>query len=226
MQLAFLGAEFDFDLGSVVEADNLSGWQYIDLWIFLVLYLIFILMSIILLLNLLIAMLSFSFEGVREESTLKCRLSFSRYVLRLEMYAELLGLPIKVGALEEDGKRVTIFRSVEGSGKIIEDGVVVAAAEGGNGDPFRDNNPYSLDELEPEIKNIQQNQELMDEKINTMMRVISARLPISEAEAAEAANPRTSTSRRTSEAPPSSTKEGDAPKKSSGVLEDIKVLFG
>ena len=57
----------------MVEADNLSAWQYVDLSIFLLLYLIFILMSIILLLNLLIAMLSFSFEGVREESTLKCR---------------------------------------------------------------------------------------------------------------------------------------------------------
>ena len=57
----------------MVEADNLSAWQYVDLSIFLLLYLIFILMSIILLLNPLIAMLSFSFEGVREESTLKCR---------------------------------------------------------------------------------------------------------------------------------------------------------
>ena len=63
----------------------------------------------------------------------------------------------------------------------------------------------------------------MDEKINAMMRVISARLPISAEEAAEAAN--SPTSRRAPEAPPSSTTEGHASKKGSGVLEDIKVAL-
>ena len=65
----------------------------------------------------------------------------------------------------------------------------------------------------------------MDEKINAMMRVISARLPISAEEAAEAANSPTATSRRAAEAPPSSTTEGHASKKGSGVLEDIKVAL-
>ena len=75
------------------------------------------------------------------------------------MYAELIGLEIRVGTLEESsGKRVTIFRSVEGGGKVIEDGVVVAAAEGGQSDPFRDTAPYTLEEVEPELAKIQQNQ--------------------------------------------------------------------
>jgi len=63
----------------------------------------------------------------------------------------------------------------------------------------------------------------MDEKINAMMRVISARLPISAEEAAEAAG--SPTSRRPAEAPPSSTTEGHASNKGSGVLEDITVAL-
>ena len=102
-------------------------------------YLIFILLSIILLLNLLIAMLSFTFKAVREESTLKCRLSFAQYILRLEMYAKLMGLDTQVGGLSPDGRRVYEFRAVEGGGK------------GGGEDPFRDEHDLTLDDLKGEI---------------------------------------------------------------------------
>ena len=94
-------------------------------------------------------MLSFSFDGVREASTLKCRLAFAQYVLRLEMYAEHIGIDAKVGTITPDGRRTFEFRAVEGGGKVVEDGVVVAAAlDGGQEDPFRDTQPYSLQELE------------------------------------------------------------------------------
>ena len=51
-------------------------------------------MSLILLLNLLIAMLSFTFETVREESTLQCRTSFAQHLMRLELLAESAGMAI------------------------------------------------------------------------------------------------------------------------------------
>ena len=98
-----------------------------------------------------------------------------------------------MGSLEDGGRRVFGFRAVEGGGKVIEDGVVVAAAlDGGQEDPFRDNNPFSLEELEQEMHKFEHSQALMDDKMTKMMRIISARLPVSaaeEEEAAEAAKP-------------------------------------
>jgi len=175
MQLAFLGTEFEIDLGSVVKtaSEGLSAWQYFDLILFVILYLLFILLSIILLLNLLIAMLSFSFDGVREASTLKCRLAFAQYVLRLEMYAEHIGIDAKVGTITPDGRRTFEFRAVEGGGKVVEDGVVVAAAlDGGQEDPFRDTQPYSLQELEGHIGLLTHANSLMDTKLTNLTKML------------------------------------------------------
>ena len=140
-QLGFLGAEFDVDM-DVLSTTALSTWQRIDLVTFAALYIIFILMSIILLLNLLIAMLSYTFESVREDSTLQCRLSFARHVLWLEMFAEQLQMATKVGEKQADGRYIYPFRTVEGG------------AAGGNDDPFRKDNTMSREDLAQQIKEL------------------------------------------------------------------------
>ena len=61
--------------------------QLVAFGIWLLVYLLFVILSLILLLNLLIAMLSFTFESVRSESTLQCRTSFAQTIMRLELYA-------------------------------------------------------------------------------------------------------------------------------------------
>ena len=113
LQLGFLGVEMEVNLVAF-RTQDLTPWQSVDLIIFGFLYIVYILMSIILLLNLLIAMLSFTFESVREDSTLQCRLSFARYVLRLERFTELLGMDIQSGE-SVDGRPIHVFRAVVGS---------------------------------------------------------------------------------------------------------------
>ena len=76
-ELAFTGSPSVINL-DINVFDELSPFQCIDFFIWLVVYLFFIILSLILLLNLLIAMLSFTFESVRNESTLQCRTSFAQ----------------------------------------------------------------------------------------------------------------------------------------------------
>merc|ERR1739848_175513 len=78
-------------------------------------YILYIIVSLILLLNLLVAMLSNTFEMVRQDSTLKCRTSFAQLLLKYEMVANSLGMATHAGEKVGD-KYVFNFRSVEGSG--------------------------------------------------------------------------------------------------------------
>jgi hypothetical protein len=112
LQLCFLGREFEIDITRYYDAE-LSGAQKFDLALFFILYYMLILITIVLLLNLLIAMLSFTFEEVRSDATLQCRLAFARNVLRLETYAQRLGMRTRVGKhIPEKGKYVFEFRTV------------------------------------------------------------------------------------------------------------------
>ena len=83
--------------------------------------------SVILLLNLLIAMLSFTFDNVREQSTLECRTAFAQAIQRLELLASLLRMRTKVGELKGDQYTIE-FRSI---------GESVERPQGeGSSDPF------------------------------------------------------------------------------------------
>jgi len=82
---------------------------------------------VILLLNLLIAMLSFTFDNVREQSTLECRTAFAQAIQRLELLASLLRMRTKVGELKGDQYTIE-FRSI---------GESVERPQGeGSSDPF------------------------------------------------------------------------------------------
>ena len=110
IELAFTGSPSPVDL----ERDfaMLSTMQQVDLCFWFILYIYFVIISIILLLNLLIAMLSFTFESVREESTLQCRTAFAQCLIRLELLATSLGMDVRVG--DKKGEKYTYdFRSVE-----------------------------------------------------------------------------------------------------------------
>lgn len=112
---------------------NLLGWAAgLDMAIFLFMYFCYTLVALVLLLNLLIAMLSNTYENVRKESTLRCRVSFAQCVLKLELVAESLGMPTQVGEHADD-MYVYKFRSVAPN----SDG----GGTGGERDPF--NEPYA-----------------------------------------------------------------------------------
>lgn len=132
VHLAFLGVNFELNLDSSLN-EPLSPWQEIDLALFVLIYFGFILFAIILLLNLLVATLANTFDDVREESTLMCRLSFARYMLRCESFAGLLGFNCRVGKATGDGRYVYEFRNIEGSGN-----------GGDTDDPFSSNDDDSV----------------------------------------------------------------------------------
>jgi len=111
-QLAFTGSPSAIDLD--VAFDALSGFQLFDFGVWVVVYIFFIILSLIQLLNLLIAMLSFTFETVRDESTLQCRTRFAQCLMRLELDAEELGMPVRVGEKKGPDLYVCEFRSVVG----------------------------------------------------------------------------------------------------------------
>lgn len=85
--------------------NSLSWWQCADFFLFLMLYIVYILVAITLLLNLLVAMLTFTFDGVKKESTRHSRLLFAQRVLRLEIIATAMGKSTSVGKLEASGER-------------------------------------------------------------------------------------------------------------------------
>lgn len=87
--------------------------QLINLVAFMLLTGLYIVVSIVLLLNLLIALLSYTFESVRETSMLTSRLIFARNIMRLELIAGHFGMRTRCGEKQRDGRCTYNFRSVE-----------------------------------------------------------------------------------------------------------------
>ena len=144
-ELAFTGSP------SVINLDasfaDLSGFQVFDFGLWLFIYLIFIILSLILLLNLLIAMLSFTFEAVRDQCTLQYRTAFAQRMMRLELLAAAFGMQINVGEAKGDGSYAFDFRSV-----VSADGDSKAA---GGDDPFSIPDGGPLARIEAKLERIE-----------------------------------------------------------------------
>ena len=157
IELAFTGSASAVNL----EPENFQGLttsQQAALAVWMTIYLFYVIFSMILLLNLLIAMLSFTFDTVREESTLQCRTSFAQLIMRLELLATSLGMNINVG--EDKGDKFTFdFRSVVTS---VEGSIV-----NGSSDPFAkaDRGGGAAVKMQEKIEG---RLEEMDEKIMTV----------------------------------------------------------
>lgn len=156
IQLSLIGEPFSINLKALFAVQPyMSWWMFLAMYAWLLLYMFFIIMTLILLLNMLIAMLTHTFDHVRDEATLQSRLSFARCIIKQELVAESFGLPTKVGELKPDGRYVFTFRSVQHrSDEVSEDGYVGDLDEGG-ADPFQDPKPmgvpgiaYQLDQLQ------------------------------------------------------------------------------
>ena len=91
---------------------RLSTAQRIDFFLWCFAYLCFIMLTVVLMLNLLIALLAFTFEAVKSESTLRCRIAFAQCLMRLELLATSFGMDVRVG--DKKGDKYTYdFRSFE-----------------------------------------------------------------------------------------------------------------
>ena len=104
-------------------------------YLWLLVYLFFTILSLVLLLNLLIAMLSFTFETVRSESTLQCRTTFAQCLMRLELQATSLRMAVNVGEKKMQGSETRYtydFRSI--SSKPVDD--LGAECVEGSDNPF------------------------------------------------------------------------------------------
>ena len=132
-ELAFTGSPALVNLD--LDFSILSYSQSVDFALWLVFYLLFIILSLILLLNLLIALLSFTFDAVRNESTLECRTSFAQCLMRLELRAASLKWNVNAGVPNAEGDYTYDFRSVQSlnSDPAASEG---DAEDGANTDPF------------------------------------------------------------------------------------------
>jgi hypothetical protein len=142
-ELAFTGSPSVIDLDA--SFSEFSSMQLFDFFVWLFVYLFFIILSLILMLNLLIAMLSFTFEMVREEATLQCRTSFAQRLMRLELIAESFGMPINVGEHKGGDDYTFDFRSMEGAS---------SSAEGAD-DPFANPDGGPLARIEAKVQELE-----------------------------------------------------------------------
>jgi len=120
LELAFTGSPAAIDLDT--DLTILSTSQQVAFYLWLLVYLFFTILSLVLLLNLLIAMLSFTFETVRSESTLQCRTTFAQCLMRLELQATSLRMAVNVGEKKMQGSETRYtydFRSI--SSKPVDD---------------------------------------------------------------------------------------------------------
>ena len=113
IDLSFLGERVTLNM--LPESfEYMGAVQLVDLWLWLVFYYIFMIISIILMINLLIAMMSHTFDGIRQESLLQSRLGFALLVMKLELIAESFGMRTRVGEptsrIEADGDQVHVYK--------------------------------------------------------------------------------------------------------------------
>ena len=152
-ELAFTGSPSIIQLE--VDFSMLSTSQTFDFVLWMVVYVAFVLILVVLLLNLLIAMLSFTFETVRTESTLQCRTAFAQALMRLELDADVLGMPVRVGEKKGPDTYVYEFRSV------------IGAWEGAN-DPFAGGSEENIVEESSMLAQIVEKLDKLEQKIDRM----------------------------------------------------------
>jgi hypothetical protein len=147
----------------ITEAfDAMGTAQVVCGLLWLLLYFMWQILSVILMINLLIAMLTNTFEDVREEATLMSRLSFAIAIMKLEIVAQSFSMSTAVGEPMPGGAMVHVFRSVNHRKETFdagdEDNYELAADEGGT-DPFQppphSETRYYFDKLQQKIAELE-----------------------------------------------------------------------
>ena len=114
IDLAIGGEPFDLKLPD--DAFTAMGaMQKFDAWLWIAIYYFYMVASLILLINLLIAMMSYTFDAVRQEAVLQSRFCFASLVMKLELLATAFGMKTRVGEsvqgrVEADGDQVHVYR--------------------------------------------------------------------------------------------------------------------
>ena len=182
IDLAFLGERFSINL--LEDAFSAMGpLQTLDVWVFIVFYYFFMIVAIILMINLLIAMMSHTFDGIRQEAVLQSRLGFASLVMKLELIATSFHMPTKVGEpvigrVEADGDQVHVykFRAIELDEMDDEDGEddygLDEGDEGGT-DPFVPPKPSTVTRVLHFVQDMKAELLLQQEQ---MLRLVEARL--------------------------------------------------
>jgi len=166
LELGFTGSPPPINL-EMTNWESLSSSQTVAMFMWLFMFLLYAIYSVILLLNLLIAMLSFTFDNVREQSTLECRTAFAQAIQRLELLASLLRMRTKVGELKGDQYTIE-FRSV---GESVE----TPQGEGSN-DPFAPA-AKSGDDQRGQAMRIESKCDGLQKQIDDLKRILTERLP-------------------------------------------------
>lgn len=156
-----------FELGFIGESVRLSieplkgyqmdagMWVSCFYWVFL--YLFLIVMTLILLINLLIAMLTHTYDAVRDESLLLSRLSFAQCLLKLELVADSFNMRTHVGKKVGPDTFVYEFRSLQRDGEDDEgsdDGYYGDIDAGNGADPFQDPAPSAVAKVQASLTSL------------------------------------------------------------------------
>jgi hypothetical protein len=156
-ELSFLGEPAEINLAQLAVISEHTSWpMFICALLWLFLYLLFIIVTLILLLNLLIAMLTHTFDEVREEATLQSRLSFAQCLVKHELVAATLGMRRFVGDQMPNGSFVYRFRSLlRAADEDSDDGYGGNFDDGTTADPFLDPTPQGIARVQATLSSLQ-----------------------------------------------------------------------
>ncbi len=162
VELAVTGSPADIDLAA--NWSELSHGQILNFALFLILYVFYGVLALILLLNLLVAMLSSTYDQVRDESTLQSRTAFAQLMMRHELVSSAWGLSAHVGEHKGNGKYAYDFRSC-------------ASLDGGEvTDPFADKKALApLARLEKKFDDLAKLVKGVEEKLEVKTTIVPLR---------------------------------------------------
>ena len=166
-ELSFTGSPAIIDLDQ--NWDHLSLSQKWDLGTFFFIYIFYGVLSVILLINLLIAMLSYTFESVLNDSTLSSRTAFSQCVMRLELLASSFGMSTAVGDHKGSDSYTYDFRSVNAADPTDPTASGETNAAPGNADPFAEKHSGPFARLEAQIADLQRQLLKVDQRIGSKL---------------------------------------------------------
>ena len=155
LELAFIGEAFKVDLDLIWPVlGRFHPLTSLALFSWFGVYLFFVIVTLILLINLLIAMLTNTYETVRESQKLQSRLSFAQCVIKLELIATSLRINCKVGEVQPDGTYHYVFRSLDRDTEEESEDGYPGDIEDGGVDPFQDPAPDRLARIEQSLASL------------------------------------------------------------------------
>ena len=123
--------------------------------------------------NLLIALLTYTFDGVRESSLLTSRLVFAQSLMRLELVAGSFGIRTRCGERQRDGPYTYQFRTRDRRHKFgdeVDDGYAGDLHGGAN--PFEEPLPTPIGRVEKTLAHVQERLDALHARLDSGVEAV------------------------------------------------------